>query len=238
MASRSSTATIFVFLVTFLGIFAILVNAIPTDFFTPSALEEIKTRTEWFPDVNIGYLNYTDSCNLTKGGYEELKVGDIEVTIQWDHVLSLPDIWFEHRAWVVFWWVGHWFDGMPITLTDLIDHQTEDFANRSYFILTCSCPKTYNVYFVYNSTTYSSWSEAYTGGELEVYVGMGWNDAIERQNAWSLIWSILLFQAPEVFGTGAAATTMNAIIAVPLWAAFAIIGAIMILWFIPFLGGE
>lgn len=236
MGSRSSTATTFVFLVTLLGIFAVLTNAIPSDFFTPESRAETSTREEWFPEENIGYLNYTDSGNLTKGDIIYLTIGDITVDVQW-----IPDwgINFRHTWQVIWWWDSHLFDDIPITLTNLEAHSPyQDYANRSYMVLTCPCPKTYYTYFIYNSTEYSSWSEAWDDGDLDVYVGMGWNDAIEKMNAWSLIWSIMSFQAPEVFGTGSAAITMNAIIAIPIWASFAIIGAIMILWFIPFLGGE
>ena len=241
MGDRSSTASTFVFLVTLLGIFAILTNAIPSEFLDPQNLYETQTREEWFPDQDFGYLNYTDSCNLTKGSIQYLYVGDVNVDIHWDVTIpyNCPDnIYFYHAWQVAWWWEKHLFDDMPITLTDLIEHQTEDFANRSYMILTCPCQKTYYTYFIYNSTAYSSWTEAWNGGELECYVGMGWDDAIEKMNAWSLIWSIMTFQAPEVFGTGGAATVMNAVIAIPIWASFAIMGAIIILWFIPLLGGE
>jgi len=239
LGDRSSTAITFVSLVTLIGIFVVLAGSIPEGFYEVAPdYQETKTRDEWFPNEDIGFMNYTDSENLTKGQKHYLQIGDIYVDIYWDYYPYITDIWFLHTWQVSFWWDHHLFDDTPITLQNIIDHQTEDFANRSYMVLTCPCPKTYYVYFIYNSTEYSSWSEAWDGGELEVYVGMGWNDAIEKMNAWSLIWNVLTFQAPEVFGTGAAANVMNAIIAIPLWASFAIIGAIMILWFIPFLGGE
>lgn len=242
MGDRSSTATTFVFLVTLLGVFAILVNSMPSGlYFTPSEKRETKTRDDWIRGEDIGYLNYTDSINLTKGSIHNLVVGDIYVDIHWD--VTIPyycpeDISFFHAWPVLWWWEKHVFDDMPITAEILAEHQTANFANRSNMVLTCPCQKTYYTYFVYNSTTYSSWAEAYAGGEFEVYVGMSWDDAIQKEDAWSLIWGILSFQAPKVFGTGESAILMNAIIAIPLWASFAIIGAIIILWFIPLLGGE
>lgn len=237
MGDRTSTATIFVFLVTFLGVFAVLVNSMPAELYGPT-LKETKTRGEWFPEEDIGFLNYTDSGNLTRGYHTDLELGDVNVVVWWAYY-PYNDITIYHTWQVLWWWDRHSLDDMPLTLTDLEAHSPhEGIANQSHMVLTCPCQKSYYVYFIYNSTTYANWAEAMTGGELELYMGMGWNDGIEQQNAWSLIWNIMTFQAPEVFGTGASASVMNAIIAIPLWASFAIIGAIMILWFIPFLGGE
>lgn len=245
MADRSSTASMFVFLVSLLGVFAIIVNGIPAGFLTPQNLTETTLRSEWLHNIDVGYLNYTDSGNLTKGTPHgetvHLSMGDVTVNVEWWNVGQLVGVYFYHTwkldPWGIFWEFQE-FDDMPVTLSDMIAHQTADFANRSYMILTCPCQKSYHTYFVYNSTTYASWTEAYAGGELELYVGMGWNDAVEMQNAWSLIWSILTFNAPQVFGTGIEAGLLNALIAIPLWASFAVTGAIMILWFIPLLGGE
>ena len=240
MGDRSSTASTFVFLVTLIGVFAVLVGSMPSGFYEVAPnYTETSTRDEWFPQEDIGYMNYTDSTNLTKGVRAYLTIGDVTVDVNWDVYPYIDNIWFLH-TWPVFWWYDHHlFDNNPITLSDIeANSPHEGYANRSYIVQTCPCPKTYYTYFVYNSTEYASWSEAWDDGALDLYMGMGWSDAIEKMNAWSLIWNVLTFQAPEVFGTGASANLMNAIIAIPLWASFAIIGAIMILWFIPLLGGE
>lgn len=238
MGDRASTATTFVFLVTLIGVFAALTTFMPSGFYEEaSGLRQTQTRDDWLKVSDIGSVNFTDSCNITRPGKEVLNIGDVTVNVWW---LPLDVITFEH-VWST-WWIFvdmHTFDDMPLTLSDVEAHSPhEGIANVSYMVLTCPCQKTYYTYFVYNSTTYGSWAEAWVGGTLEVYVGMGWTDAIEQQNAWSLIWNIMTFQAPEVFGIGSAATAMNVIIAIPLWASFAIIAAIIILWFIPFLGGE
>lgn len=248
MGDRSTTATMFVFLVSLLAVFAVLVNAIPVELMPLQNMTEIQMRTQWVPNIEIGYLNFTDSTNITAapmGNSESLTLGDVHLEIDWIRPPYFPTpvsgIWFYHiwqiDPWGIFW-EYQVFDDMPIRGEDLIEHETEDYSNRSYMILTCECQKSYYTYFIYNSTTYASWTEAYAGGELEVYVGMGWDDAIEKQNAWSLIWSIMAFNAPQVFGTGSEASVLNALIAIPLWASFAVTGAIMILWFIPLLGGE
>lgn len=246
MASRSSTATTFIFLVVFLGIFALMANSIPSGFVPAQNIRETETRDDWIKGMEIGDLNFTDSGNLTKGvgggPTVNLVIGDVHVDVEWwSGPPLLVGIWFWH-TWQIdpwFFWEFQEFDDMPITLSDLeANSPHQGLANVSYMVLTCPCPKTFYTYFVYNSTTYSSWSDAWDGGELELYVGMGWNDAIEQQNAWSLIWSILAFQAPEVFGDSAGGLLMNSLIAVPLWAAFSITAAIILLWFIPLLGGE
>ena len=61
MASRSSTATTFVFLVTFLGIFALLVNNIPQGFVPVQDIREPPTRDDWIRGLDIGNFTYTDS---------------------------------------------------------------------------------------------------------------------------------------------------------------------------------
>jgi len=238
MGDRSSTATTFVFLVTLIGVFAVLTGSMPIGFYEIAPdYRQPGGRNDWFPDEDIGFMNYTDSCNLTKGGaVENLEIGDIYVDVQW---ITVWGINFRHKWQVLWWWDSHLFDDMPITLSDLeANSPHNDHANESYMVLTCPCQKTYYTYFIYNSTTYGSWAEAWAGGDLDVYMGMGWDDAIEKMNAWSLIWSIMTFQSPQVFGAGVAADVMTKIIASTLWSAFAIIGAIMILWFIPLLGGE
>lgn len=65
----------------------------------------------------------------------------------------------------------------------------------------------------FNSTAYANCSEAFDNDELTFEFGIEWDELGTGMNAWNLISQILFFQAPDIN------PLLNAIIAVPLWAA-------------------
>jgi hypothetical protein len=110
-------------------------------------------------------------------------------------------------------------------------------GNYSYLRGKCDHGLAFNFYFTYNMTKYSSLQAAWDAYDLNIFVGQGYDDTFAKMDAWSLIGLLLSFQSPEVFGaTGSYATTLNLIIAVPIWTCIAYIFYRLVLMAIPFVG--
>lgn len=79
------------------------------------------------------------------------------------------------------------------------------------------------VYFGYNTTLYSSIVDAWDNYELQVLIGIDFDQTRTGYNAWELISMLLFFQLPDIHWT------INALIAIPLWISIGYISFILIL---------
>jgi len=95
--------------------------------------------------------------------------------------------------------------------------KTEDFQCRAYF--------------GFNDTKYSSPTEAWDNYELDILIGMKFDQVNTSINAWSLISMLLFFQLPEVHWI------INALIAIPIWITVAYLIYVLIIKIIPFIAG-
>lgn len=75
---------------------------------------------------------------------------------------------------------------------------------------------TADLVFYYNTTTYSSPSQALLNEELSVFVGVGFDEDVTVFNVWNLIIAIMLFRSPNITGW------INVLIAFPLWVLFVV----------------
>lgn len=82
----------------------------------------------------------------------------------------------------------------------------------------------------FNTSLYSSPSEAFSSDGLKCLVGLGLEDTYSTMNAWQLIGAMLFFRAPNIH------PVINAFIVVPLWAMFIYAAIRLLLRFIPMLG--
>lgn len=80
----------------------------------------------------------------------------------------------------------------------------------------------------YNTTIYSSVEDAWDHHGLSLMLGVDWDQTDTRMNVWNLIAMILFFQMPDIHWS------VNALIALPLWASFAYLIFVFVSKLIPF----
>jgi len=232
---------VFLFCVTLLGTFALCVNTMPKDFFSPEEREEIEYLTQWKAG-ELFFSNITDYDNQTitrtlLGDNPDFYIADFDCHIGCVWRNANPE-WIILNHWWYQWWIfkdTHYLKP-DLTRTYILDHVQEDNENISSFSLSCDC-YTYALMVTYNESKFSSLSDAFDGiggggvGELYLYIGLGYEERPATISAWTLIAQLMLFQMPDVH------PLINAFIAIPLWACVAIVAFILITRAIPLLGG-
>lgn len=232
-----SLITTFVTLITILSIFSILVNFMPNEFvYTGKEYAEIGYAETWSPS-GLWYGNITSSDNGTihRTDYAinlHLTDYDIDLKVIW---YAVPDILSIQRYWYTFYglvynydWLRLEDDSIYITKEYALENLYEGNENVSMFTMHDSVYSAYYVQITFNTTKHESFDDAWDSGELEIWIGVGYEDVIAYHSTWALVTQILLFQAPEIH------PVINAIIAVPIWACVAIMVFLLLRRALPF----
>lgn len=236
----------FVAIVVILGFFSLMLSTIPLDFLLGSdpSIPLPYYETEWATlDFLRGNYTSTDTNNITRSalGGTDFTLDDVKghIYVRWyqsSDTIRFSHTWYEwfilFRYHFLDWYepdTGEWTND-ALTYDDIINHQIEN-SNCSYFQMKCDCGSVYYVYFGFDDTLYSSFSEAWDAGKLSVFIGVGYETMPVVINAWNLIGMLLSFSLPDIN------PIINALIAIPLWAMIAYVIYILILKAIPFLGG-
>lgn len=91
---------------------------------------------------------------------------------------------------------------------------TDDETNTTSAAYTVKCDHvTMHAVMGFNYTLWNNATEAFENDDLHIEFGIEWDELGTGLNAWNIITSILFFQAPDIN------FYLNAILAVPLWAA-------------------
>lgn len=215
----------FLFVLTFLAIFGVLVGTIPSEFVEASKEYKKQSVPEYFESLDITSFNQTIVKNITEQWYSKTYYfggHDFQLIAYNDNGGKLVH---KHYHWFWFIPVGHhpmeWHDkngkrvDIPLAETrginkQILDSSWDNSTNTAKFTLKCK-HVTIQAFFGYNTTKYNSPSEAWENYEISILftigldqIGMGWN-------TWSLLTGILFFQIPEIN------PVLNLIIAVPIW---------------------
>jgi hypothetical protein len=94
-----------------------------------------------------------------------------------------------------------------------------------------------NVLFTFNQTTYSTITDAYNAGYLDYSLTYGLDYNGTGLSAWSIVGSLLAFQAPNIGITGIGGTILSGIIAAPLIACVMYLAYKIITGIIPWVSG-
>lgn len=225
----------FIVVVTFLGIFATLLVAMPSglleteftgkqgiyaeEYWGLSDLEQLATFHNITADNGGSY--YYESWGIDEGFGHNFDYiitdygGDVGEAMVNKHFF----------IWVIFAVEHHnmeWTEktngtsyGEVLTLVEfeeaaVFDSDT-DITSASY-TLTCDHVTLHSVV-AYNGTAYSNSSIAWAADALTVEFAIDWDELGTGLNAWNLLAQILFFQAPDIH------PVLNAFIAIPLWAA-------------------
>lgn len=233
---------VFIFCITFLGVFAIFVG-VGQPFFT--AYERRQYDVPEYEDYE-GIYHYADLTNQTLSGTQTLEftlggwnvrlgfhIGDYEINIG------------TYSAWAVFTWGYNGMDWLyvnnTIVNTGYLEEQslyTEDIdavyaeygsSNQSKFYSENS-DTLFHVFFLWNTTTYIDSADAWDNDDLHIIVAINYDDVNTSFNVWNLIGGLFFWQLPHVH------IILNVILSIPLWGAVGYLVTIFILKIIPFIG--
>jgi len=235
--------------ITFLSTFFIIVAMIPAEFMVSSTEGRTVEVPEYFEAIDIQFFSFIH--NFT--------IGAPDIYGKWDYKFEFAGrnveffrqegLGFSVRLYDKFWIFEYnirgmeWFDanGRKVSEYDTfyLDYLPFDELDSNYDSDMRVCPFTvkrsgeteFKVYFAFNTTKYSTPSEALEDNELHALFCAGIDDANTKLNAWNLVGAILFFQMPDVH------PAINALIAIPLWTLIAYIVYVLILKAIPFVGG-
>jgi hypothetical protein len=203
-----------------------------------------------FEDYVLFLLN--DSEVSTNG----FSIGGRNLRLQANHNLpTTPTLLLTHRYGLGLAWEEDldWFNelGTLRSWHNLVGRSmigtTEldvDYATFHHLNYTCKClgfgsgSSAFSVtaWLYFDEGTYSSPSDAWASGALNLIVGIGFNEVAPGNfNVWAFIWDLLTFNTINVFGTNSPeALFLNALIVACIAVPFAFIAISLIAEYIPF----
>jgi hypothetical protein len=252
-----SKAIVFVF--SFLGIVGLLLAFMPSEFLTafwePGYIEKEVTETFSIADIQM----YDSLATGTFTSYPEEDTYSFGLPsgqwlgVGWDDYPVFPavrSIYLKHDmgGWITTYH-GLKFDvekirGYPygytntnerLYVTDLTN-RWDSTINMSVFSAQCDHISTNIIFEIYNSS-YATIADSFNAGFLNYTMSYQMNMSTTGLNAWSVVGSLLTFQAPNVGWTGTGGLIMNSIIAFPVWAMIAYLLYKLITGLIPFMSG-
>lgn len=214
--------------VTFLGIFVVLLQLIPYQFFTAGEQREVDVPDELFEvidiyafaEANYWYLN--DSApewwfdNQYRYWSIDLGGWDIDFYFKKPGESVLNYCWFVHiwTEWFI-WPSDHRLTIYTKTGVSQGDSLTlEEIGTTNPVAFKGKCDHTtYHFSLGYNSTSYSSFETAWDAGEVALFVGVNFDDVNTSYNAFDLIGTLLFFAFPVE-----TPLMIKIILAIPIWA--------------------
>jgi len=221
----------FLFVITLLAVFGLLVATIPYEFFVAGEeyesyeLPEGKFSTK---DLEAYASTWTCGLNETGGsagtGYMysvTVKLGGHTFKFAYTKANSTPlQIIFTHET--VEWWFFKllhrmdWKNTMAETRGDILSvaELEEDYEDYMPYSLTCKHTHL-DGSFLYDEETYDNVTDAWNHHGLEFFIGIEFDALATGLNAWDVLGMILFFELPNIH------PVFNYIIKIPLWVAIA-----------------
>lgn len=236
-----------IFLFCFIGIFALLVALIPIGFIASpfsSSAGSTKTIASRFDMGNITVYNTRGTDNMT---YPYGSLSDAPDPPQWLIPSTTDDfleVWwaygspwgkmlqFRHSVrhyipWI--WYSYHFFaiyyadtrdlieGGNTIFNVDQLTTAWNDESNSSNFYLDCTHIYASVMIGIYNTSRDGSIEEAWINGEMTYAISYEKNWNATNINAFTLLASLIMFQAPDLGIGGIFGQILNLVIALPFW---------------------
>lgn len=239
-------------IVSFLGLFALFIAMIPTEFYAGSYEGRELEVPDYFESSEMQYFADTWNWQMNEtGGYSLLEMYHIDVDHNDDGLIGNHQIQMVYSeanrthhniefVHVYYQWVIFPADhnmifkykgsdrGTVLTDTDLDADMGSD--GEATYQISCDHLAFYTS-LGYNTTIYNNATHAWDHHGIYVFAGIDFDQVNTGLNAWNIIGMILFFQMPDVH------PAINAIIAVPLWIAIAYLAYVLILKAIPFVSG-
>jgi len=226
--------------VSFLGMLVFLIALFPSQFYAVDYEGKEVNVPEYFEGIDI--QNYKETwtyCLNESGGiYDPIgKFYQIEIDIG-QHDWSLhykcanttdKDLTFYHKwfEWVFFLYYHNMelINSKGVSRGDYLEEtelNTDYSNNEGRYKIECIHFFGRGI-FGYNTTIYSSPSEAWDYHALWIFIGINFDQTATGYNAWDLIGMILFWQLPDMHWV------VNAIISFPFWGCIAYLAYILIL---------
>jgi len=221
----------FLFLITFLAVFGMLVMTIPSGFLVVTdeyreqsiPTEEFKVKDlEAYAETLIITMNETGGkeAPLFKYGVS-IDIGGHDCELLYTQANKTPlEVIFYHK-YTIWWFIPwshklEWENRISVDRGDLlsVSELQSDYADNLPYDLSCS-HLSLDVSFNYDEETYSSVEDAWNHHGLSFFIGIEFDQIATGLNAWDLIGMVLFFKMPNVH------PLLNYIIAVPIWASIA-----------------
>ena len=240
-----------ILVMTFLSCFFIITSAIPGQLIVSTqGLRKDVDIPDFIEAKEIIQLNYSavesihsSEYDLEVGGAYSLdrKIGGHDLHFGWD--VNEQYILIHH---VEYWWIFKtgqhkmkWYhNGVEIPQVDspfegmvFLDKIRGYFDDgTAKFRVQCQ-HFGMDLILAYNTTAYSSFTEAFTNNDFYFITGFRIDDLNTKLSAWDLVGRLLFFQTPEIH------PVLNMIIAIPIWTCIAYLIYVLVLKAIPFVGG-
>jgi len=216
--------------ITFLGVLALLIGLIPYQFYIAGEMRTVDYPEEGWETIDIYSFAETSTFYLNEtGGWDwffdptyyghHIDIGNWDIDLYYKDPNQTNLRLFIHHLWYVYWIFPADHDleffnkaGASQSTVLTVEEMQEDAGGESHVTYRAVCEHTtYHVTFAYNSTTYSSFENAWDMGELAFFAGVNFDDVNTAYNAWNLISMLLFFQLPDVHWV------VNGFMAIPIW---------------------
>jgi hypothetical protein len=217
----------FLFVITFLAVFGLLVGLIPSEFL--EATEEYREQdipTEEFRVKDLEAYAETLMITMNETGGKEaplfkygvsIDIGGHDCELLYTQANQTPlEIIFYHK-YTVWWFIPwshklEWKNNIGADRGDLlsVSELESDYADNLPYDLSCS-HLSLDVSFNYDEETYSSVADAWNHHGLSFFIGIEFDQIATGLNAWDMIGMILFFKCPSL------PFPLGYIIGVPIW---------------------
>jgi hypothetical protein len=226
-----------------IGGFASYIAFIPSMFFVGVSKAEYKGigyPSTW-TNEDIASFTWDKNGTVYRGGetlfdYKtEVPYVDVLLKVDWETLIGDYITVTRVIPPITFWLLNFETIGKTQLYSADIINRFDESVNYASFYPVYYSDFTCKVWFFDTNSSRNDIEAAFIEGALIVEIAFG-PEALgptTLQGA-NLFWSILCFQAPEIFGEGAVGVFLNALIALPLWALIASIIAIAVFELIPF----
>jgi len=236
---------------TFLACLVLLIGLIPSGFFPQTYEGRTVNVPEYFEAIDIASFIETWSATFNESAGEDWKLAgyyenehykkDVDIG-GWDFDLIYSKANKAHKDIILQHWWGWfgmqwtwliWYNSEGIDRGEILSGSEidEDYSDEAMTYVAKTEDFQCRAYFGFNDTKYSSPTEAWDNYELDILIGMKFDQVNTSINAWSLISMLLFFQLPEVHWI------INALIAIPIWITVAYLIYVLIIKIIPFIAG-
>lgn len=230
-----------VVIISFLGAMTLLLSWIPGAFFVATEGRNVYVP-EWFEAIELYSFVDTKTVYLNDTGgslwwvdntfrIKDIDIGNYDIDLYYKrpttgfYNLFLIHI---HYDWYVFP-SDHRLEFISMRGIDRdivldINEINTDANGANYTEYRARCKHTtYHIGLSYNSTAYSSFSDAWDNGELVFFAGVDFDHTNTTYNAWNFVSMLLFFQLPEID------IYTNLLLGIPLWIGIIYVSYILIL---------
>jgi len=227
----------FIVVISFIGILILLLLWIPSEFYTLSEEQRQVSTPEYYEGGSTLVYNYSQThsatVNYSGGTFEDMFVlgghwQDI-TTFECDSdeimILHLTTVWYLFIPWTEHHRM-HWRDSSGIELATDDDQLNIAILDAHEYgeMYVIHCDHFFeSAIFTYNQTSYTSYADAWSHDDLQLWLGITWDQQSTSVNAWNLVAMLLFFQLPGIH------PIVNALLAIPIWACVAYLTFIFIL---------